>query len=169
MKITKKKIVIGGILGGIAIGGYFISRRIKKLMDYSILITGVKFRETSVANLIFDLNLNFKNNSDIKIVLENQNYDVFLNDKFITTISSEKEQLIKPDGISPLSLTVDVKPSEIVKELGSNPISEALKLVTNFQNQRLKVKMKFGVKFGFLTIPLTFTKEELVKNWKIEE
>lgn len=165
----KKRLIIGTFIGALLVGGIILTKKVKELLKYSIKFTGLKFKATTAKKIIFDVNLEFKNNSDLTIDIKNQEYDIFLNDVFITTIKSDLEQIIKPKTVSPLNVTVDLDAPLVLsrlKTLGDGSVSSLLKTFSTFQEQNLKVIYKFGIKFGFLTIPVKFSYTDKIKNWK---
>jgi LEA14-like dessication related protein len=165
---TKKRLIIGTLIGGILVGGFILANRVKKLLKYSIKFNGLKFKELTAKKIIFDANFDFKNTSDLTIDIKNQEYDVYINNVFITTIKSDVEQTILPETVSPLSVTIDLDTALVVnrlKTLGDGSISSLLKIVSTFKEQDLKIVYKFGIKFGFLTIPIKFSYNDKIKNW----
>jgi len=165
---NKKILVIGAILGSLAIGAIFIALKIKKLLKYSIKFKGIKFTETNSKKIVFNANFDFKNNSDITLNVSNQEYDIYLNNIFMTTVFSEEEQIILPNAISPLSVTIDLTTKDVlskIKSLGDGSVSSLLKILTSLKEQDLKIVYKFGIKFGLISIPLTFSYNDYIKNW----
>ena len=164
---TKKRLIIGTLIGGLLVGGFFIAQKIKKLLAYSIKFTGLKFKETNAKKIIFDANFNFKNNSNLTIDIKNQEYDIYLNNVFITSIKSDVKQTILPESVTPLSVTIDLDTQIVLdrlKTLGDGSISSLLKIISSFKEQDLKIVYKFGIKFGILTIPVKFSYNDKIKN-----
>lgn len=165
---TKKRLIIGTLIGGLLVGGIVLAKRIQKLLKYSIKFKGLKFKETNAKKIIFDANFDFKNNSDLTIDIKNQEYDVYINNVFITSIKSDVEQTILPETVSALSVTVDLDTNVVLnrlKTLGDGSVSSILNIIARFKEQDLKIVYKFGIKFGILTIPVVFSYNDKIKNW----
>jgi len=165
---TKKRLIIGTLIGGLLVGGIVLAKRIQKLLKYSIKFKSLKFKETNEKKIIFDANFDFKNNSDLTIDIKNQEYDVYINNVFITSIKSDVEQTILPETVSALSVTVDLDTNVVLnrlKTLGDGSVSSILNIIARFKEQDLKIVYKFGIKFGILTIPVVFSYNDKIKNW----
>jgi LEA14-like dessication related protein len=165
---TKKRLIIGTLIGSLILGGFILANQLKKIKKYSIKFNGLKFKELTAKKIIFDANFDFKNNSDLTINIKNQEYDIYINNIFITRIKSDVEQTILPETVSPLLVTIDLDTPLVLnrlKTLGDGSISSLLKIVSTFKEQDLKIVYKFGIKFGFLTIPIKFSYNDKIKNW----
>ena len=166
--LTKKRIIIGTIVGGLTASIVYLVWKIKNLLKFDISFSKLKFRETSPKNISFDLGVNFKNTSDIEIILKKQQYDIYLNDVFITTIFANNEQVILPNNTSLINLKVNLNTVDIldkIKSLGDGSLSSLLKLLANIKKQNLKIVFNFGVKLGLLTFPLKFTESAKIEEW----
>ena len=165
---TKKRLIIGTLIGSLILGGFILANQLKKIKKYSIKFNGLKFKELTAKKIIFDANFDFKSNSDLTINIKNQEYDIYINNIFITRIKSDVEQTILPETVSPLLVTIDLDTPLVLnrlKTLGDGSISSLLKIVSTFKEQDLKIVYKFGIKFGFLTIPIKFSYNDKIKNW----
>ena len=109
----------------------------------------------------FDAYLDFKNNSDLQIALAYQNYQVFINDRLITTIESKTPQVILANGSSVLKVSVDLRPRDLLKKLGTANIDNILK----FREQNLKIEAQMGVNYLGFTIPITTTLQDKIEEW----
>jgi len=166
--LTKKRIIIGTIVGGLTASIIYLAWKVKNLLKYDYSFSKLKLRETSPKNISFDLGVNFKNTSDMEIILKKQQYDIYLNDIFITTIFANNEQVILPNKTSLLNLVVNLNTTDVLnklKSLGDGSSSSLLKLLANIKKQNLKIVFKFGVKLGLLTFPLKFTKSDKIEDW----
>ena len=158
--ITKKEVLVGVGITLTTIMG-FLYFQFLKLMEYTIKIKGIDRLSASMNKLSFDAFISFNNNSDLQIGLAYQNYDVYINDKLITTINSKTPQVILPKTSSLLKVSVDLSPSELIKKLGSSSLQNIL----NIKQQNLKVVTKMGVNYLGLTIPVNKTIEDKIVNW----
>lgn len=166
MKPKVKKWIIYGTLGAVSLlllAGYL---QYKKLMDYAIKFKGIKIKQLSATIFNFDLFINFTNNSDINFVITEQDYKVFLNDKFVTKIVNKTPTTILPATTSIIPVNVNFNPSEVLKLLGSNltTILVTPEKITVKVDVKLKVSL-YGIK---ISIPYVYiaTLKELMANSK---
>lgn len=160
MKVTKKQLFVGiglAVLSAATLIGY----QIYKLKQFTLTPNGVQFKTVSMKELNFDAYLNFKNESTLQIALAYQKYKVYINNKLITTITTNVPQVILPKAVSVLKANVVLSPNEIIKKLGA---SSLLNIVT-FKQQMLRIDVVAGIKFGNFVIPITKTIEDKIVNW----
>jgi LEA14-like dessication related protein len=158
--ITRKQILTGlGI--AVVITGGFLAFQFSRLMKYTLKIKGIDRFSASMSKVSFDAYLSFENISDLQIALAYQNYQVYINDKLITTIDSKKPQVILPKTSTTLKFSIDLSPSDLLKKLGSSSVQNIL----NIKQQNLKVITKMGVKYLGFTIPINTTIEDTIANW----
>jgi hypothetical protein len=79
----------------------------------------------------------------------------------VTNIDSKTPQVILPKTSSTLKVSVDLSPSDLLKNLGSASVQNIL----NIKQQNLKIKTKMGVKYLGLVIPINTTIEDKIINW----
>jgi hypothetical protein len=158
--MNRKQILVGA---GIALATTFgiLAYQFSKLMKYTLKIKGIDRLSANMNKVSFDAYLSFTNNSDLQIALAYQNYKVYLNDKLITNIDSKIPQVILPNTSSTLKVSVDLSPSDLLKNLGSASVQNIL----NIKQQNLKIKTKMGVKYLGLVIPINTTIEDKIINW----
>jgi LEA14-like dessication related protein len=158
--ITTKQLVVGVGITLATITG-FLYFQFLKLMQYTINIKGIDRLSANMNKLSFDAIISFSNNSDLQIALAYQNYDVYINDKLVTTVNSKTPQIILPKTSSLLKVSVSLSPSELMKKLGSSSIQNIL----NIKQQNLKVVTKMGVNYLGYIIPVNNTIEDKIVNW----
>lgn len=158
--MNRKQILVGV---GIALATTFgiLAYQFSKLMKYTLKIKGIDRLSANMNKVSFDAYLSFTNNSDLQIALAYQNYKVYLNDKLITNIDSKTPQVILPKTSSTLKVSVDLSPSDLLKNLGSASVQNIL----NIKQQNLKIVTKMGVKYLGLVIPINTTIEDKIINW----
>lgn len=159
-RAKKIAIITTGVLIGLSVTGIFLWQRIKRLLNYELSTKYVRLKTASLTKLQLDVGLNFKNKSDLEIVISKQEYDIYLNDIFLTTLKSDAEQIIYPESISVLNIEVDTNPKQLLSQ-----IPNKLDVVTNLKEQRLKLVSKLWVKFGMFNLPIKYTYEDKIKNW----
>jgi len=159
MKLEKKHYIAGAI-ALVTITGAALYLQYKKLMNYCISIKNVKINSLKLNNADFNLFLNFKNNSDLKINIVSQEYVAYLNDKEIARVSSPKEQIISPKSISEIAVNIVFNPSKLLGAIGDLAQNFALspeKIV-------LKVKCKLKVKLYLFTFNIPYEYVTSVKD-----
>lgn len=159
MKLEKKHYIAGAI-ALVTITGAALYLQYKKLMNYCISIKSVKINKLKLDNADFNLFLNFKNNSDLKIEIVSQDYTAYLNDKEIAKVTNPKLQIILPKSTSELSVNVFFNPSKLLGTIGNLAQNFALspeKIV-------LKVKCKLKVKLYLFTFNIPYEFVTSVKD-----
>ena len=169
MKPEVKKWVIVGTLGVISVALALGYLQYKKLMNYVIKFKGIKLKTLTAKVINFDLFINFTNNSDLKFIISDQIYKVYLNDKFVTTIQNGADVTIMPKSTSILPINVSFDPTSVIKLLGQN----ALSIIASPDKFTLKVDIKLKVSlYGIkVSIPYVYTTtiKELMTPTKPEE
>jgi len=159
MKLEKKH-YIAGVIALVTITGAAIYLQYKKLMNYCISIKNVKINSLSLNKADFNLFLNFKNNSDLKIEIISQDYVAYLNDKEIAQVSNPKLQVISPKSISELSVNVLFNPSKLLGTVGTL----AQNFVFSPEKVILKVKCKLKVKLYIFTFNIPYEYVTSIKD-----
>jgi len=116
---TKKILVISGVtvLAGALL---YFAYQYRKLMSYVINYKGLTVRNISANNIAFDLFVEFVNNSNLKINLKNQQYKVYVNDKYVSKGGTNKPATIEPNQSSVLTNLVSFNPTDVLKALERN-------------------------------------------------
>lgn len=155
MKIQGKHIIVAGI-GLVTITGALAYWQYKRLMDYCIGFKTVKVNKATGNDVDLDVYLNFRNNSDIKIDIVSQEYQVFINDKKIVDAENKNLQTIAPASLSMIGVKVKFNPSKA----GQNIIDVVLAL----KPVVFKVEMKMKVKLWFFTVNIPYTYTTTLKE-----
>jgi len=155
MKIEKKYLIAGGI-GIITITGALLYLQYKRLMNYCIGINKVAPRTLTPTVADIDLFLNFKNQSDLKFEILGQSYDVYVNEKLMTTASNQSKQVIMPNSMNVIKVNIKFNPTQS----GKNLISAALQL----GNTAIKVDVKMKVKLWMFTVNIPYVYTTTIKE-----
>ncbi len=155
MKIQGKHIITAGI-GLVTITGALAYWQYRRLMDYCIGFKTVKVNKLTGDNVDLDVYLNFRNNSDIKIDILSQEYQVFINDKKIVDAENKNLQTIAPKSLSTIGVKVKFNPSKS----GQNIINTVLTL----KPLVFRVEMKMKVKLWFFTVNIPYTYNATLKE-----
>jgi LEA14-like dessication related protein len=150
MKIERKYIVAGGlaVISVFLAYGYL---QYKKLMEYCLSFKGVKIKGVSAQSIDFDLFLNFTNKSDHDLVIKNQEYKVYLNDKPLAVIRNSATTTLKAKSKTPLG--INIKVDDVAGKINS---SDWLGLLSKGLNNELVVDIKMNVKYMILSLPVTY-------------
>lgn len=154
MKPELKKWLIVGTLGVVSIALALGYLQYKKIMNYVIKFNGVKIKTLSAQLINFDLFLTFTNKSDVKFEISEQDYKVYLNNKFVTHLQNAGLTTILPKSDSVLGINVAFNPKDVLSLLGQN----LLEIVITPEKYTLKVEIKLKVSvYGIkVSIPYTF-------------
>lgn len=164
-----KKWIIYGTLGAISVALLVGYLQYEKLMNYIIKFKGIKVKTLTAKVFNFDVFINFTNKSDIKFDIIEQDYKVYLNDKFVTKLANPGVTQILPNSTNVIGVNVNFNPSEVLSLLGKNVTSILLKPETI--NVKIDIKLKvslYGIK---VAIPYVYaaTLKEMMAKPKDEE
>jgi LEA14-like dessication related protein len=154
MKLERKHL-IAGLIGLVTITGATLYLQYRKLMNYVITVKGIAVKSSSPTSLIFDLILNFENKSSIKFEIISQKYDIYFNNNFLATLKGNDKVLVEPKGTSPISLKVNLNPTQAANKLKG----DALSILSNLVNAKLKMDIKLQVKLYGFTINIPYIYE----------
>lgn len=146
---TKKALWIGG--GTIfAILLVLTLREFKKLMDYTIKFGRFQKIKVSPSELIFDIFVQLRNYSNIPLTLTSQNYDVYINNNFVTNVNTNVQTTLEAKKSTEFPLRISVNPNDITKAMGTN---WAILLLTP-EKVSLTTVFKVKIKVLGITIPI---------------
>jgi len=145
---VKKWLIVGG-LGVISIALAAAYLQYKKLMNYTIKLKGFKLNALTAKVINFDLFINFTNNSDLKFVISDQEYKVYLNNQFVTKLVNGNDVTVGAKSTSVIPINIQFNPSQVMTLLGQN----ALTILASPQKIVVKVDVKlkvalYGIKFS---------------------
>ena len=92
----------------------------------------------------------FTNKSNLGVTLAKQEYDVYANNVYITTVKNNTPNDIKAKSESEIGMRVNVNPIELVSKIGLNPIE----LITSPKKINIKLVMKYKVKVLFFDVSI---------------
>ena len=132
------------------LAGIWLYRQVKKIEDYKLNFKTIIFRKISKTEFIFDLYMIFTNNSNLGVTLSKQEYDVYANNVYITTIKNDSPNEIKPKSDSEIGMRINVNPIELATKIAVNPIE----LITNPKKIKIKFVMKYKIKILFFDVSI---------------
>jgi LEA14-like dessication related protein len=157
---TAKKYLIAGVIATITITGALAYLQYKKLMNYIIKVKTAVVK-TITANLLdLDLTLDFENKSNISFEIKSQEYEVYIDNKFITKINNIKPVFIKAKSNSDIFVNIKANPTKV----GSKFKLEDLGKLLDLQNVKLKIIGKMKVKLYGISVNIPFNYETTIKE-----
>lgn len=158
---TKLKYALGiATIGLTATTIIWARKQYKKMLSNKIDINSFKVTDIALNNIGIEVFFNYFNNTDIKITLVSQKYDIYLDDKFVASLINDSTNVIKPNTTSVIGVRGEFDLIKISKNLNINPI----KLFLLPKNQRVRIDMKLKVKLLFFNVTIPFSYEDSVKN-----
>lgn len=152
MKITKKTIIVGGVVAILTATAIYLSKQIKKLQDFTLTFKKIKINTFNVSELDFDVFYDYKNNSNIDIKLTSQEYDIYINDVFITTMTNYAENNLKALSTSSLGFNLKLNLPDLDKKIRLTYFN----MVAKPKEVKIKVIMRWKVRLGVFKIPLKY-------------
>ena len=157
---TAKKYLIAGVIAMVTITGALAYLQYKKLMNYIIKVKTAVVK-TITANLLdLDLTLDFENKSNISFEIKSQEYDIYIDNKFISKINNIKPVFIKAKSNSDIFVNIKANPTKV----GSKFKLEDLSKLLDLQNVKLKIIGKMKVKVYAFTVNIPFNYETTIKE-----
>lgn len=158
---TKLKYALGiATIGLTATTIIWARKQYKKMLSNKVDINSFKVTDIAFNNIGIEVFFNYFNNTDIKITLVSQKYDIYLDDKFVASLINDSTNVIKPNTTSVIGVRGEFDLMKISKNLNINPI----KLFLLPKNQRVRIDMKLKVKLLFFNVTIPFSYEDSVKN-----
>ncbi|MEI6184444.1 MAG: hypothetical protein WCP65_02880 [Bacteroidota bacterium] len=108
----------------------------------------------------FDLFMNFKNQSALKIDITSTSANVYLNNNFVTSIQNSIPQTIQPESTSVLGFNCVLNPDKVLKILGNNSSD----LLLHREKVMIKVDAKIKIKFYFINVSIPYVYETNLKD-----
>ena len=150
-----KYVAIAAVVGLTGATAIWLKKQYNKLMKNTYELKSFLIKKASLQSVTFSVVYAYTNNTDIDINLVSQEYKIYVDDRFITTIKSDVPVVLKANSVSDIPLDITVDPKDMYYKFKNN----LLKALT--QKQKLKIKMDstFRVKFGIFTIPVPYPYE----------
>lgn len=155
MKKNWKYIALAAVAGITVTTGLWLKKQYDKLMKNTYELKSFVVKSASMKSVTFSVVYAYVNNTDIDINLVGQEYKIYVDDRFITTIKSDVPVILKANATSDIPLDITVDPRDMFYKFKDN----LLKALT--QKQKLKIRMEstFRVKLGIFTIPVPYPYE----------
>jgi LEA14-like dessication related protein len=151
MELSNKNIAIG--LGVIGAGvGAFLYYQYLQLMKYVIKVKGISVRRLGLKDINFDIFLNFRNESDVKIDIVEQKHKVYMNDIEISNILNYNTNIIQPNSTSVIGFNVSIDPTKILNIIKV----DYMQMLTDPNKVNLSIDMNFKVRLYFFNVNINY-------------
>lgn len=118
MNKTLKTILIISGVGALAYLGYkYFQKQVGLLENYDYKIIGVKIKNLSKSNLVFDIKTRFFNKSKIEATIEKIFIKIIVEGADVGYITENKSFLIPAQGSSDIDLQIAINPQDIAKNI----------------------------------------------------
>jgi len=155
MKKSYKYILLAAVAGVTVTTALWLRKQYGKLMKNTYELKSFLIKKASLQSITFSVVYAYNNNTDIDINLVGQEYKIYVDDRYITTIKSDVPVVLKANAISDIPLDITIDPKDMYYKFKDN----LFKALT--QKQKLKIRMEstFRVKLGIFTIPVPYPYE----------
>lgn len=155
MKKSWKYILLAAVAGVTVTTGIWLKKQYGKLMKNTYELKSFLIKKASLQSVTMSVVYAYNNTMDIDINLVGQEYKIYVDDRYITTIKSDVPVILKANAITDIPLDITVDPKDLYAKFKDN----LFKALT--QKQKLKIRMEstFRVKLGIFTIPVPYPYE----------
>ena len=147
----EKRVWITGLIALVSITGAYMYSQVMKILDYTLDFKGMRDVKFDKNGISFKIWYEYKNKANITITLATQEYDVYINNKYLTTLKSNIPNVLDGSIASNILIDVNLTPADF-KKLDMN-IAQVLVAPKSIE---IKTIMKWKVKYGFLKFPVTY-------------
>lgn len=150
-----KQVVIGtSLIAGVVALVYglyqFYTYQISQALKYCYKISSVSFNKISLNNINMNVGVLIMNKSDFVVNLTGYSFDIYLNEKLITTAKSNQIQTIANNSVSEIVANVNFEPS---KFFDLSYVAQLLIWAVNSKDKIvLQIKGSFSAKLNFIQI-----------------
>jgi hypothetical protein len=149
---TKQKWYVGIGVAVLGVTAYYISKIAKQLEDFELNFKKIKVTKFTKEKLDFNVYFDYVNKSAININLASQEYDVYINGVYVTTMSNYAENVLKAKATSPLGFNVNLDLPKLDEKIRTTYFD----MVTNPKEVLIKIDMKFKARVGIFKIPYRY-------------
>lgn len=155
MKKSLKYVLLAAVAGVTVTTALWLKKQYNKLMKNTYELKSFLVKKASLQSVTFSVVYAYNNNTDIDINLVGQEYKIYVDDRFITTIKSDAPVVLKANAISDIPLDITIDPKDMFYKFKDNLLTALT------QKQKLKIRMEstFRVKLGIFTIPVPYPYE----------
>ena len=151
---------IAGLIGAISLTGAYMYIQVKKILSYTLNWVGVRDVKITTTDISMNFIYEYENKANIDVTLFEQEYEVFINGIYYTTLTNKAPQTLFGGKKSYIAVNLLLNYKEVAAKLKVNYLT----LLTFPQNIKLLTKMKWKVKYGIIKIPITYPYEVTLKE-----
>ena len=152
-------IILVFVVAVIAYVVFFASKQIKRLKNTCIGIKKVSFKAVGIKGSRLNLILTAKNKSDIEFEIVEQNYRIYINNKFLSKVYSDKKVKLPVGQVVETPFNVDFNPLKVLGAAFANLITDPSRVIIKITGE---MKVKMGIfTFGKVPVDLSFTLKEI--------
>jgi LEA14-like dessication related protein len=152
LSTTQKIGIWTGVVALLGFTAFRITKLVKQLQDFKLIFKKIKVNKFNTKTLDFNVFYDYQNNSPLTIRLSSQEYDIYVNGKYITTMKNYAENVLKANSTSALGFNVLIDLPELDEKIRANYYD----MLLDPQSVALTFDMKFKARFGFLNIPYRY-------------
>lgn len=152
-KTALKYVLLAGIVGITGATAVWIKKQYDKLLKNVTAFKSFKIGKITLNEFNFEVVYDYTNNMDIPIVLASQRYDIYLDNKYITTLINNNITTLKANSTTEIPLSLSINPKDLAQRLGGT----VLMALTQPLKANMRIDMKFKVKLFIFKIPVPYS------------
>lgn len=146
--IQKRNIAIGGILTLIVGIGIYVYRQYDHLVKAGKKLIGAKVHNLSLSGVNATVYVEIDNKGDLSVDVIGQDYNIYVNDKFVSNVKVKDDIRINSNGKSILPLTINFNPQTVLMAGLVNLTS----ILSDKSKIIISVKGSLSIKTGVLSV-----------------
>jgi LEA14-like dessication related protein len=140
------KIIIGLLIGAIVGIIVYLLNELNKISKAPLEYAGFKINSASISKVDLTAFFKLNNTGSLDIMISDQEYDVYINDKFVSRISNPDKITIAPgENILPNRITFTL--ADVLKA----GIANLSYIISNRDKVNISLKGKRSMKIGFIS------------------
>jgi LEA14-like dessication related protein len=140
------KIIIGLLIGAIVGIIVYLLNELNKISKAPLEYAGFKINSASISKVDLTAFFKLNNTGSLDIMISDQEYDVYINDKFVSRISNpDKITIVPGENILPNRITFTL--ADVLKA----GIANLSYIISNRDKVNISLKGKRSMKIGFIS------------------
>lgn len=140
------KIIIGLLIGAIVGIIVYLLNELNKISKAPLEYAGVKINSASISKVDLTAFFKLNNTGSLDIMISDQEYDVYINDKFVSRISNpDKITIVPGENILPTRITFTL--ADVLRA----GIANLSYIINNRDKVNISLKGKRSMKVGFIS------------------
>lgn len=149
--VKNKKLLIAGLIGAVSLTGAYLYLQVSKILSYTLNFKGIRNVTYNKTGIKFQIFYEYLNKANIDITLAKQEYEIFINGQYLTTMTNFAPNILKGGSPSEIEINVELTANDF-KKVKLNIAQVLLRPST----VEIKTIMKWKVKYGILKFPVTY-------------